>query len=111
LDKQQKNLLSHLDQEILELKKENIRFTREILWANIFHDSIFESEWLIHKNFAPGRWAVGYQFLFVLYSVLSKAEPKSILELGLGQSTHMITQYAAANPDVQHIVTEQMHSG
>ena len=39
--------------------------------------------------------------------MLSKADPKSILELGLGQSTHMITQYAAANPDVQHIVTEQ----
>lgn len=41
-----------------------------------------------------------------MYRVLNEARPKHILELGLGQSTRMIAQYAAAFDDVEHIVVE-----
>jgi hypothetical protein len=78
----------------------------ELLWAQSFHDAINGSEWVVRKNFAPGRAAVGYEFLYVLFRALNSARPKSILELGLGQTTHMITQYVSANPDAKHVVVE-----
>lgn len=90
------------DTELLELN----RRIQESNWAHIFKDTIAESKWLINKTFSPGRWAVGYQYLYCLYRVLNEGNPKSILELGLGQSTRMIGQYAAANDDVTHIVCE-----
>lgn len=68
---------------------------REILWANAFHDTIIDSEWLKSKTFSPGRWGVGYQYLYVLYRVLNEIKPRNILELGMGQTTRMIGQYAA----------------
>ncbi|GHV55476.1 hypothetical protein FACS1894216_17920 [Synergistales bacterium] len=78
----------------------------EILWAQIFHDTVSNSSWLVDKSFSPGRWAVGYDFLYVLYRALSSFRPKKILELGLGQTTHMISQYVSANTDVKHTVVE-----
>lgn len=78
----------------------------EAVWGLVFRDAISHSRWLENRSFYPGRWAVGYQFLYVLYRVLNEAKPKSILELGLGQSTHMITQYVAFEPAVCHRVVE-----
>ena len=78
----------------------------EVLWGEIFRDTIVNSIWLKDKSFSPGRWAAGYPFLYALYRVLDEARPKRILELGLGQTTRMIGQYASAFEDVQHIVIE-----
>ena len=66
----------------------------EVLWGEIFRDTIVNSIWLKDKSFSPGRWAAGYPFLYALYRVLDEARPKRILELGLGQTTRMIGQYA-----------------
>lgn len=66
----------------------------ENTWANVFHDVIKDSVWLQNKAFAPGRWAAGYQMLYVMYRVLDSTRPKRILELGLGQTTRMISQYS-----------------
>ena len=44
--------------------------------------------------------------MYALYRVLNEAKPKSILELGLGQSTRMIAQYAMHTPGVEHTVVE-----
>lgn len=78
----------------------------EILWAEIFHDVSSNSTWLTNKAFCVGRWAVGYQYLYSVYRILNEVKPKNILELGLGQSTRLIGQYASANTDVTHIVVE-----
>jgi len=78
----------------------------ETLWSETFNDTISSSEWLRDKAFSPGRWAVGYPYLYVLYRVLNEIRPARILELGLGQSTRMIAQYASAHDDVQHVVVE-----
>lgn len=78
----------------------------EAVWAAIFNNTITHSTWLIDKTFSPGRWALGYPALYVLYRVLNEARPKRILELGLGQSTRMIAQYTAAFDDVEHIIVE-----
>jgi len=81
------------------------RKINEISWGMVFNSMTHDSEWLLDKNFAPGRWAVGYGYLYVMYRVLNQIKPQSILELGLGQSTKMITQYAKCN-SVEHYVVE-----
>lgn len=71
------------------------RNASEAVWAEIFNNAITGSEWLGDTAFSPGRWAVGYPYLYVMYRVLNEVHPRNILELGLGQSTRMIAQYAA----------------
>lgn len=82
-------------------------FIRESVWAATFQQVVSTpSEWLRDTSFAPGRWAVGFPFLYVLYRTLNEMKPTSILELGLGQSTKMIGQYAAHYQNVSHRVVE-----
>lgn len=104
-----------VQQELQEIKalidKQN-NVQREIVWANIFHDTIKGSKWFNSKiSLSPGRWALGYPALYALYRILDEAKPQSILELGLGQSTKMITafaQYMRENRHIcEHIVIEQ----
>ena len=78
----------------------------EAVWAEIFNNTITDSTWLRDKKFSPGRWAIGYQFLYAMYRILDETHPKHILELGLGQSTKMISQYVSANENVLHYVVE-----
>lgn len=78
----------------------------EAVWGEIFNNTIFGSEWLINRQFSPGRWAVGYNYLYVLYRVLNEFRPQRILELGIGQTTRMIGQYAAKYEGVSHKVVE-----
>lgn len=85
---------------------EGMRYASEAVWAEVFNNAISGSAWLKNTAFSPGRWAVGYSALYVIYRVLNEARPKRILELGLGQSTRMIAQYAAAHEDVEHTVVE-----
>lgn len=85
---------------------DSARHASEAVWAEIFNNTIAGSTWLKDVSFSPGRWAVGYPYLYVMYRVLNEMRPKRILELGLGQSTRMIAQYAAAFDDVEHIVVE-----
>lgn len=85
---------------------EGMRYASEAVWAEVFNNAISGSAWLKNTAFSPGRWAVGYPELYVMYRVLNEARPKRILELGLGQSTRMIAQYAAVHKDVEHTVVE-----
>lgn len=87
--------------------RQNYTSIKEVLWSQIFNNSISRSSWLKNSDFAPGRWAVGYPLLYVLFSTINKTKPQSILELGLGQSTYLISQYVADNPEVSHLVIEQ----
>lgn len=90
----------------LIIKKESARSSKEAVWAHIFSDTIRDSEWLHNKSFSPGRWAIGYPVLYLLYRILDETHPTQILELGLGQSTKMIGQYAKSDSSVQHTVVE-----
>lgn len=96
---------SQLKQLDLYTKKAQ-RASDEAVWGLVFEDTIRDSEWLTNATFTPGRWAAGYQLLYVLYRILGEAKPKSILELGLGQTTRMISQYAGSHKDVKHRVVE-----
>ena len=70
-------------------------FIPEILWANIYHDTIASSDWLHDRTISPGglyRWGVGYNFLYAVYRILDEMRSRHILELGLGQSTRLSGQ-------------------
>lgn len=79
---------------------------QESVWAHVWRDTTKNIEWLKNTTFSPGRWAVGYQYLYVLYRALSDVSPVSVLELGLGQSTRLISAYAALHPEMEHTVIE-----
>lgn len=100
-----KNIFKQIDivrDEIIQTK----RASKESVWGEIFRDTTIQSDWLKSKCFYPGRWAVGYQYLYALYRILNSTRPQHILELGLGQSTTMITQYADSFNNIIHRVTE-----
>lgn len=82
------------------------RSASENVWSSIFNQTIDSGSWLYDHTFSPGRWAVGYQYLYVMFRILNEVHPHKILELGLGQSTKMIAQYAKSFPDVSHQVVE-----
>ena len=69
----------------------------EPYWANVYHDTINNTNWLNNKSVSPGRWAVSYIVLYVLYRILDEVKPQSILECGLGQSSKLTIQYADAH--------------
>lgn len=62
----------------------------EIIWANIYHDSIRGRKYLENLNLNIGRWAGNYPFFYVLNRILHDFKPSSILELGLGESSKFI---------------------
>lgn len=105
MDRQIKLLQTSMEQAKRQAV-DSSRHAAEAVWAQIFNLTISDSTWLKDKAFSPGRWAVGYPYLYVMYRVLNETHPRHILELGLGQSTRMISQYAAAYDDVEHIVVE-----
>lgn len=73
--------------------QQEIAYIHECYWANVFRDTIQNSEWLLNKSFSPGRSALSYVSLYVLYRILNDIKPSNIIECGLGQSSRMTIQY------------------
>ena len=82
------------------------RHLSEILFAEVYSTTTIENCWLENRTFSPGRMAIGYNCLYPLYRILDEMKPKSILEIGLGQSTRMTSQYVISNEETRHIVIE-----
>jgi len=87
-----------------------IRFRRptlENLWGQIYRDTIRGREWLQALSVSPGRAAVNYSFLYVLVRILGDYRPKSILEIGLGQSSKVVAAFVANELfDSEHTIVE-----
>lgn len=66
---------------------------KDVYYATLFNQVTQNSVWLLDKAFAPGGWAVDYCFLYTMYRALNACKPSIIIELGLGQTTHMLSQY------------------
>ena len=101
--------LANMEEQIQKLQgnvRSCERYASETVWAEIFNNVISDTSWLKNTAFSAGRWAVGYQYLYVMYRVLNEIRPRHILELGLGQSTRMIGQYIASQSDAEHFVVE-----
>ncbi len=94
-------------QKILDNQEVMIGQNNELIYSQIFHDTIKGSEWLPKDfPFSPGREAMGYPALYVLYRILNEVHPVDILETGLGQSTKMIGKYGRYYKDSNHTVVE-----
>lgn len=65
----------------------------ELLYSQVFHDSIIGSVWLKEKNFTLIRGAANYSFAYLLFTILNNIEVSSILEFGLGQTSKITSQY------------------
>ncbi|MDR0883360.1 MAG: hypothetical protein LBN05_01940 [Oscillospiraceae bacterium] len=91
---------------LLDTTHRTLASTRENNWAHVFHDTIRQSTWFTAPTLSPGGWAVGYPYCYLLYRALEQAKPQDILELGLGQSTRILSQFAAAHPEMRHCVIE-----
>ena len=89
----QSNIINTVDQ-IKKYADELTVMNSEPYWAHVYHDTTANTTWLKNKSVSPGRWAISYIVLYVLYRILDEAKPKSILECGLGQSSKLTIQYA-----------------
>lgn len=86
--------------KLVELKNQ----TRELEWAHIYHDSIRGKEYIEKLPLNIGRWAGNYSFFYVLNRILSDYKPKKILDLGLGESSKLISTY------LENYLTESSHT-
>ncbi len=100
--------------ERMELENNIIKISRsveELKWANIFHDTVRGYEWYDNCSLSLGRWAIGYNYAYVLSRVLQEIQPESILELGMGQSTTIVDMYSKycynMGKMVRHDIIEQ----
>lgn len=76
-----------------DLQQVIINQNKELEWAHIYHDSIRDKEWLNSLSLNIGRWAGNYPFFYILNRILNDYRPKEILELGLGESSKVISTY------------------
>lgn len=101
-------LFKNLIKDFYTFQTESISQSRELEWAHIYHDSIRGKKFLEELGLNVGRWAGNYSFFYILHRVLSDYKPQSILELGLGESTKMISSYLSNELEGgRHVVVEQ----
>lgn len=102
------NQINHLHEQ-LQISKDNLNIIRknsyELIYANIFHDTIKHSQWF-DQPLSLSAGAIGYNFAYILYRTLDEIKPRSILELGLGQSTKIINAYAKHFKKIKHHIVE-----
>lgn len=81
--------------------------TNELIWANVYHDSIRGVACLNNLSINIGRWAGNYSFFYILKRILFDLKPESILELGLGESSKFISTLVSNNIlQSSHIIIE-----
>ena len=84
-------------------QQEVLNLMREIEWAHIFHDSIRGNKPIEELALNIGRWAGNYSFFYVLNRILSEYKPAKILDLGLGESSKLISVY------LNHLLANSSH--
>lgn len=99
-----KNIVREFRTRDEQIKRQN----DELIWSNIFHDTIKGREWLANLSLSPGRWAADYSFLYVLVRILSDYKPKKIIEFGLGETSKIISSFLDNElHDSTNIILEQ----
>lgn len=104
------NILVTKSKEHHDKSDEMLRIAKELLWRDVFVDTVKGYAWYRDKSISLGRWAIGYNYAYVLARVLDEFKPNSILECGLGQSSKIIADFVAANDDVIYDIVEQDQS-
>lgn len=100
----------HLVKKLREKYHNLYKMNEELLWAQIWNDTKNGLEWMKDiPSISPGRWAVGYNYLYVMLRALESLQPKAVLDIGLGISSTLISHYCYKHPNVvsEHLVIEQ----
>ena len=104
--KQEENA-QDLKQKIQKAQTEARQNYQELNFADLLHDTTLQTAWLKDKSFTCFRGAANYGFLYTLFRVLDNANPQTILEMGMGQTSKLTTQYAAfKHPDAKLDIVE-----
>ena len=117
LNKIYRHLLRN-DRKIAQMQKElqvwrdlSNRQFKELNVADLLHDTIINSTWLKNKSFSLHGWAANYSFIYMLYRILDNAKPQNILEMGIGQTSKVTSQYIAyCNPSAMLDIIENDES-
>lgn len=97
LTKELETQKSHLVKEVQNLQNKVQRQYQELNFADLLHDSTKDSPWLKDRSFALYGWAANYSFIYTLFRILDNIRPAYILEMGLGQTSLVTSQYIANN--------------
>lgn len=84
----------------------------ELIWANVWHDTCRGIKWAEDiQSISPGRFAVGYNYLYVMTRILNELEPRRVLDIGLGISSTLISKYFESKEfdEGEHAIVE--HDG
>jgi len=96
--------------KIKEFLKNLSKQNDEILWANIWRDTVPGIKWLAEFpiGISPGRWAVGYNYIYIVTRILDDIEPHKVLDIGLGISSKLISNYFNYNhfEEGEHLIFE-----
>lgn len=96
-----------LQDELLKCLEVSNRQLKELYFADLLHDTINSSSWLKDKSFSLHGWAANYSFIYMLYRVLDTVHPMNILEMGMGQTSKLTSQYLAyCNPQAKLDILE-----
>lgn len=97
--------IRRLIDQIYLIEKQN----EELIWAQTWHDTILGIDWAKNlSGISPGRWAVGYNYIYVMTRILNETKPSKILDLGLGLSSTLIGTYLnyKKDDDRSHTIIE-----
>lgn len=84
-----------------------INQNNELIWAETWKSTIQGIDWLTNPpSLSPGRWAVGYNYLYVLTRILNEIKPSKILDIGLGVTTVLISRYFEKEDVGEHLIIE-----
>ena len=83
-----------------------IKQNNELRYSIMFHDTIRGGWFPSNQGFSLGRGALDYAAMYVLYRILDQCNPNSILEIGMGQSTKLISYYNINNQNSHHRCVE-----
>ena len=98
--------INSIKSNLLKMNHSEELINNELKYAFVFNDTIKSSEWLKEKDFSLVNSAANYSLMYSLYRILNDAQPKNILELGLGQTTKLTSQYAKYFDDAKLTVLE-----
>ena len=98
--------INSIQSNLLNINHSEELINNELKYAFVFNDTIKNSKWLKEKDFSLVNSAANYSFMYPLYRILNDAQPKNILELGLGQTTKLTSQYAKYFDDAKLTVLE-----
>lgn len=81
----------------------------DLMWAKVWENTREGLLWLnMPMSISPGRWAVGYNYIYVLTRILEEMRPQKVLDFGLGISSSIFSAYFSYYEETEkHIIVEQ----